>query len=54
MNFGETLKQIREARHLKQADIANGLLSRTSISKIENNKQHPTYDSALELIANVG
>lgn len=54
MDFGETLKQIREARHLKQSDIASGLLSRTSISKIENNKQHPTYDSALELIANVG
>lgn len=54
MEFGETLRQIRESRHLKQSDIANGLLSRTSISKIENNKQHPTYDSALELIANVG
>lgn len=39
MDFGETLKQIREARHLKQSDIASGLLHalRSQKSRITSN-----------------
>ncbi|NDO25472.1 helix-turn-helix domain-containing protein [Ligilactobacillus murinus] len=52
MEFGKVLKQIRISRNLKQTDLSQDFLSRTSISKIENGKQIPAYDTAVKLILN--
>ncbi|MED1565582.1 helix-turn-helix transcriptional regulator [Bacillus paramycoides] len=49
-NFGITLKQIRESRGLSQTYLAADIVSRTSISKIENGKQEPTISNAKKLI----
>lgn len=54
MEFGKVLKQIRISRNLKQTDLSQDFLSRTSISKIENGKQIPAYDTAVKLINNLG
>lgn len=43
--FGQTFKQIRESRGLSQDYVAQDIVSRTSISKIENNKQTPTISN---------
>lgn len=49
-NFGETFKMIRESRGLSQDYVTNGIVSRTSLSKIENGKQTPTITNAFFLI----
>ncbi|BCD16139.1 helix-turn-helix domain-containing protein [Bacillus cereus] len=49
-NFGDTLKRIRESRGLSQTYLAADIVSRTSISKIENGKQEPTISNAKKLI----
>lgn len=49
-NFGKTLKRIRESRGLSQTYLAADIVSRTSISKIENGKQEPTISNAQKLI----
>lgn len=54
MSFGETLNQIRAARSIDQQQLSQGILSRTSISQIENNKQNPAYDKALLLMERLG
>ncbi|MFL1664664.1 helix-turn-helix domain-containing protein [Bacillus cereus] len=50
LNFGKTLKQIRESRGLSQTYLAADIVSRTSVSKIENGKQEPTISNAQKLI----
>lgn len=50
-SFGKTLKHIRESRGLSQEYVARDIVSRTSISKIENGKQEPTISNAQKLIA---
>jgi len=49
-DFGRTLKKIRESRGLSQEYLAANIVSRTSISKIENGKQVPTIANAQKLI----
>uniref|UniRef100_UPI002ABD9661 helix-turn-helix domain-containing protein n=1 Tax=Priestia megaterium TaxID=1404 RepID=UPI002ABD9661 len=49
-DFGKTLKKIRESRGLSQEYLAANIVSRTSISKIENGKQVPTIANAQKLI----
>lgn len=53
LHFGETLKFLRQSRGLKQECLTKDLISRTSISQIENQKQLPSYDMALFLIDNL-
>lgn len=54
MTFGDTLKLIRISKSLSQKELNNNLMSRTSISKIENNRQIPTYPKAIILISELG
>lgn len=54
MSFGRTLKAIRTARLVDQQQLSQEILSRTSISQIENNKQSPSYDKALLLMEKLG
>lgn len=49
MNFGKTFKRIRESRGLSQEYVAQDIVSRTSISKMENDKQIPTITNAYSL-----
>ncbi|WP_412989866.1 helix-turn-helix domain-containing protein [Pediococcus siamensis] len=54
MEFGKTLKTIRLAKGLRQKELNNALMSRTSISKIENGNQTPSYAKAIALISELG
>jgi len=54
VTFGDTLKLIRISKSLSQKELNNNLMSRTSISKIENNRQIPTYPKAIILISELG
>ncbi|HEM4287640.1 TPA: helix-turn-helix transcriptional regulator [Streptococcus suis] len=41
-DFGTVLKEIRKSKGLSQQDVCGDALSRTTLSKIENNKEYPT------------
>lgn len=44
-DFGSVLKEIRKSKGLTQNDICGQTLSRTTLSRIENNKEYPSVDS---------
>lgn len=44
-DFGKVYKEIRESKGLTQEDVCGGVLSRTSLSKIENGKTTPKYEN---------
>lgn len=44
-DFGHIYKEIRESKGLTQEDICGGVLSRTSLSKIESGKATPKYEN---------
>ena len=41
-DFGTVLKEIRRSKGLSQQEVCGDALSRTTLSKIENNKEYPT------------
>ncbi|HEM4249559.1 TPA: helix-turn-helix transcriptional regulator [Streptococcus suis] len=41
-DFGTVLKEIRKSKGLSQQEVCGDALSRTTLSKIENNKEYPT------------
>ncbi|WP_155973264.1 helix-turn-helix domain-containing protein [Streptococcus ruminantium] len=41
-DFGTVLKEIRKSKGLSQREVCGDALSRTTLSKIENNKEYPT------------
>ncbi|HEM4052123.1 TPA: helix-turn-helix transcriptional regulator [Streptococcus suis] len=41
-DFGTVLKEIRKSKGLSQQDVCGTSLSRTTLSKIENNKEYPS------------
>ncbi|MDN6968507.1 helix-turn-helix transcriptional regulator [Oenococcus sp. UCMA 17063] len=54
MEFGSALKKIRVSRIIRQEELSQNLMSRTSISKIENLKQLPNYTNSVQLIERLG
>lgn len=50
MEFGEALKQLRKERNISQDELAMDIMSRSSIAKIENSHQQPSFENALNLI----
>ena len=42
-NFGEVYKFIRKSKGISQSDICSDELSRSTLSKIENNKLMPSF-----------
>ena len=44
-DFGKVYKEIRESKGLTQEEICGGVLSRTSLSKIESGKATPKYEN---------
>ena len=44
-DFGKVYKEIRESKGLTQEEICGGVLSRTSLSKIESGKTTPKYEN---------
>ena len=44
-DFGKVYKEIRESKGLTQEEVCGGVLSRTSLSKIENGKTTPKYEN---------
>ncbi|HFH9946490.1 TPA: helix-turn-helix domain-containing protein [Streptococcus suis] len=41
-DFGTVLKEIRKSKGLSQQEVCSNALSRTTLSKIENNKEYPS------------
>lgn len=54
MEFGEALKQLRRERNISQDELAMDIMSRSSIAKIENSHQQPSFENALNLIHRLG
>lgn len=52
--FGETIQKIRKSRGITQAELSNNLLNRTTLSKIENSLEEPSYHNASLLIKRLG
>ena len=48
-DFGKVYKEIRESKGLTQEEVCGGVLSRTSLSKIESGKTTPKYEN-MELL----
>ena len=44
-DFGKVYKEIRESKELTQEEVCGGVLSRTSLSKIESGKTTPKYEN---------
>ncbi|HGR7632226.1 TPA: helix-turn-helix domain-containing protein [Streptococcus pneumoniae] len=44
-DFGKVYKEIRESKGLTQEEVCGGVLSRTSLSKIESGKATPKYEN---------
>ena len=44
-DFGKVYKDIRESKGLTQEEVCGGVLSRTSLSKIESGKTTPKYEN---------
>ena len=44
-DFGKVYKEIRESKGLTQEEVCRGILSRTSLSKIESGKVTPKYEN---------
>ena len=53
-SFGETIKGIRTARGITQSELAGSLINRTTLSKIENSFEEPSYENATKLINRLG
>lgn len=52
--FGETIQKIRKSRGITQSELSNNLLNRTTLSKIENSLEEPSYQNASQLIKRLG
>ncbi|MBC6361727.1 helix-turn-helix domain-containing protein [Lactobacillus apis] len=53
-SFGETIKEIRTARGITQSELAGSLINRTTLSKIENSFEEPSYENATKMIKRLG
>ena len=52
-DFGKVYKEIRESKGLTQEEVCGGVLSRTSLSKIESGKTTPKYENMEFLLRQV-
>lgn len=52
--FGETIQKIRKSRGITQAELTHNLFNRTTLSKIENSLEEPSYQNASQLIKRLG
>lgn len=52
--FGETIQKIRKSRGITQAELSHNLFNRTTLSKIENSLEEPSYQNASQLIKRLG
>lgn len=49
-NFGQTLQFIRKSKHITQEKLAQGIMSRSNLSRFEAGNYCPNYASFLELL----
>lgn len=55
MQFGEKIKQLRQAKNLTQSDLANQLnVERSTISSYETKNHQPSHDKLVALAENLG
>ncbi|KRN76030.1 helix-turn-helix domain-containing protein [Weissella minor] len=54
MNIGYAIKQARISRHMTQAELAAGIVSRTSIVKIEQGHQDPSFNTVEKIVERLG
>lgn len=54
MNIGYAIKQARISRHMTQAELAAEIVSRTSIVKIEQGHQDPSFNTVEKIVERLG
>ncbi len=55
MQFGEKIKQLRQAKNLTQSDLANQLnVERSTISSYETKNHQPSHDKLVALAESLG
>ncbi|MBC1594014.1 helix-turn-helix domain-containing protein [Listeria seeligeri] len=51
--IGDTIKYIRVNKQYSQKNVSTSIISRTSLSKIENNMLNPTFAKLIPIINNL-
>lgn len=54
VQLGHLLRDARKSRNLTQNDLAKGIVSRTTISKIETGEQDPAFSTVMSLLDRMG
>ncbi|MEI5993818.1 helix-turn-helix domain-containing protein [Candidatus Enterococcus mansonii] len=49
-HFGQTIKRIRLSRSLSQEEVCKGIMSRSNLSRFENQLYIPSFDKVLQLL----
>ncbi|MCU5376737.1 helix-turn-helix domain-containing protein [Bacillus cereus] len=50
MQFGDVIKKIRLDKNMSQSELAKGIMGRSHLSELENNKHYPSYDKLILLL----
>lgn len=53
-HYGKTLKQLRKARNLSQQALSVGIMSRSNLSRFENQEYIPSFDKVILLLEKLG
>ncbi|WP_086348444.1 Rgg/GadR/MutR family transcriptional regulator [Candidatus Enterococcus clewellii] len=53
-HYGKTLKQLRKARNLSQQELSVGIMSRSNLSRFENQEYIPSFDKVILLLEKLG
>ncbi|RRG18741.1 XRE family transcriptional regulator [Weissella viridescens] len=54
MEIGKMIRKARQSRNMTQAALAEGIVSRTSIVKIEMGAQNPSYETVEKILEKLG
>lgn len=54
MEIGKMIRKARKSRNMTQANLAEGIISRTSIVKIENGVQNPSFETVEKILERLG
>lgn len=53
-HYGKTLKQLRISRNMSQQEVCAEIMSRSNLSRFENQEYIPGFDKVIQLLANLG
>lgn len=53
-HYGKTLKQLRLSRGVSQQELCTEIMSRSNLSRFENQEYIPSFDKVIQLLAKLG